>query len=139
MQLISFPIACLRDASQKYVILKKRFDEFLNRLAFFTEPDSVKGVTVEISKDREYCKVSFATVSVGYRFLLKRNKDGAFVGCVLCMLERPLVTERPLVLGSFEFDINGRTNFEVANPEIDDLAAIIVAHFLLIALMTKID
>ena len=126
-------------AGQRFEQLKRPFQAFIERLACFAAPRcEVRGVVVTPTPDEFYFTVSFTTVTVGFRFLLALEANSVAHGRVVCTLEKPTFTETKPVLGSFTFNGQGETDFEVAEGvdklDIDFFAPEIVLHFINAAL-----
>lgn len=124
----------ISNAERRFERLRQKFAIFIRNLEFFTEPRCpVRGVAVATTADGNFCTVSFATVVVGFRLLFSLSSDGAAAGRVVCTLEAPIFTEIKPVLGSFKFNPQGFTDFEVTEGadliEMEQHAAELVLHF----------
>lgn len=133
-------------ADARFAQLRSRFDRiearyaaFLAALKYFKNPGvAVLGVSVDLPDTEPYAKASFGTVTVGFRLLHALSTEGSALGRVVCILESPASgSERP-VIGSFTFNSQGFTDFEVPGgselAEIEYSAPEIVLHFLDVAL-----
>ena len=129
----------LAQADSRFARFDERFNGFVQQLAFFNEPRCpLKGVEVEVSPAERRFTVKYRTLVVGFRLLFQLNTQGSPSARIACTLEEPSSDKDKVSLGTFKFDPQGFTDFEVdqgADPiELEEMAPEILAHFIRLAL-----
>ena len=135
MKLISKVFDRAAYAQKRYGRLNEHFVQFLAGAAFLTEPASpVKGLAFSEALNANYFDAFFLGMQIRFRLHAYYGSDDALLGKVVVVREVPTFSEVSDIIGSFSFNGQGTTDFEVAegadNIEMKYSAAEIILHFL---------
>ncbi len=127
------------NAERRFNHLTEKFAAFIKALEFFAEPRCpVRDVLITNTEDPLYLVVTYRTVAVGIRMLCELTDTGVASARIVCTLEKPSFTVDKKLLGSFSFNGQGFTDYEVADGEdpveMEYMAPEIVLSFLHLAL-----
>lgn len=120
---------------RRYAQFSEIFAQFLKGCTYLTDPSSpVKGIALSVSLDQNHFDVLFAGMVVRFHFVAGYGADSALTGRVIVIRVSPTFSDTPDIIGSFLFNGQGITDFEVSDGsdklEIEYNAAEIVLHFL---------
>ena len=130
--------------SRRYSRLKAVFESFYAGGQHLIEQRSqLENFVFEPSLENNYFDALFMGMRIQFLFVPFYDGNGALQGNVFCSRCHPRFSENPLLIGSFKFDAQGVTDFEVDEGQdrlgIEYSAPEIILHFINQALITPMQ
>lgn len=125
----------ITQAGRRYAKFQEAFASFIKGAEYFSNPQGeIKGVELVVPQGLGYFDVKLATIQIRFHFTICYAADDSLRGKVVCVLQPQPFSDTKKILGSFTFNGQGETDFEVPvgedKIELNYSAIEIVSHFL---------